>query len=364
MDRAAFWLYRLVAGAVCVLPLKLVFRLGWLLGTLAYYFAVPYRRLVLRNLQIAFGKEKSRAELRTLARKHFATLGANLFASIKLPRLSRAEIESVVRVEGLQYMDRGADEHGGFVNVISHLGNWEMFAQISPIFFKCKVGTIYQALGNPHIDAEIQRERARLGLALFERKEGFVAATKFIRAGGAVGVLVDQHAGDAGLWCPFFGRLASTSTLAATLALRTGAAPSASGRVHRRRRSLAMCDRCADRFARSTRGSRSPADQRGPRRTNPCAAGGLVLGSQPLETAATEIPPRHLQTWSDDSCQLRARSGVATVPNSHPLAQLARRRRHERSRGAGNQTRPSGCARHDPDAGETRGLVERCRRGG
>ena len=222
MDRAAFWLYRLVAGALCLLPLKLVFRLGWLLGTLAYYLAAPYRRLVLRNLQIAFGKEKSRAELQALACRHFATLGANLFASIKLPRLSRAKIESVVRVEGLQHMDRSPNEPGGFVHVISHLGNWEMFAQISPIFFKCKVGTIYQALGNPYIDAEVQRERARLGLVLFERKEGFVAATKFIRAGGAVGVLVDQHAGDAGLWCPFFGRLASTSMLAATLSLRTG----------------------------------------------------------------------------------------------------------------------------------------------
>ena len=44
-----------------------------------------------------------------------------------------------------------------------------------------------------------------------------------MREAGGVGVLVDQHAGDAGLWLPFFGRLASTSPLAATLALRTGA---------------------------------------------------------------------------------------------------------------------------------------------
>ena len=69
----------------------------------------------------------------------------------------------------------------------------------------------------------MRRDRARLGLELFERKEGFVQACQFIRKGGGVGVLVDQHAGDAGLWCPFFRRLASTSTLPATLALRTGA---------------------------------------------------------------------------------------------------------------------------------------------
>ena len=39
-----------------------------------------------------------------------------------------------------------------------------------------------------------------------------------------MGVLVDQHAGDSGVWTPFFGRLASTSTLAALLAARTDAA--------------------------------------------------------------------------------------------------------------------------------------------
>jgi len=46
---------------------------------------------------------------------------------------------------------------------------------------------------------------------------------QILREGGLVGVLVDQHAGDAGVWAPFFGRLASTSPLAAALALRTGA---------------------------------------------------------------------------------------------------------------------------------------------
>jgi hypothetical protein len=45
-----------------------------------------------------------------------------------------------------------------------------------------------------------------------------------LRSGGGVGVLSDQHAGDHGLWTPFFGRLASTSPLAGLLAKRTRAA--------------------------------------------------------------------------------------------------------------------------------------------
>ena len=223
MDRLGFALYRALGALVRALPIEAGFRLGRAIGGLGYWLAGPYRRLALRNLGIAFGREKSPAELRRIAREHFRTLGANLFASFKLPTLSREEIESRVRVEGLEHMDAQLAARGGFVFVISHLGNWEMFAQLTPIIFKCKVGTIYQALGNPHIDADVRRDRARLGLALFERKEGFNAAAKYLREGGAVGVLIDQHAGDAGLWCPFFNRLASTTTLAATLALRARA---------------------------------------------------------------------------------------------------------------------------------------------
>jgi heptosyltransferase-2 len=220
MDRAAFVLYRFIALIVGALPLRTGWYLGHFFGTIAYFIGVPYRRLALHNLAIAF-PEKTKEERRAIARRHFQLLGANLFSSLKLPRLSREEIESCVRVEGLEHMDEQLAHKGGFVFVISHIGNWEMFAQLTPYAFKCKVGTIYQALGNRFIDAEVRESRARLGLELFERKEGFSAANKFIREGGAVGVLIDQHAGDAGLWCPFFGRLASTSTLAATLALRT-----------------------------------------------------------------------------------------------------------------------------------------------
>ncbi len=222
-DRLAFWLFRLVSFIAKLLPIEAIFRVGWALGWLGYYIAGPYRRLVLHNLAIAFAPEKSPRELRKIARDHFASLCANLLSSIKLPMLSRAEIEARVKVEGIETIDAGIIANGGFVMVISHLGNWEMFAQLSPIIFKCNVGTIYQRLGNAFLDAEVRRDRARLGLSLFERKEGFTAAAKFMREGGACGVLVDQHAGDAGLWSPFFNRLASTSTLAATLALRTGA---------------------------------------------------------------------------------------------------------------------------------------------
>ncbi len=117
---------------------------------------------------------------------------------------------------------RAALERGkGVVLIISHIGNWELFAQLCQFLPEYRWGTVYQPLGNRFIEAHIQRMRRKV--ALFSRKSGFNAPTAFLRAGGALGVLVDQHAGDGGVWTPFFGRLASTSPLAALLALRTEA---------------------------------------------------------------------------------------------------------------------------------------------
>jgi heptosyltransferase-2 len=223
MDRLVHGLYRVAAALIACIPLRPAWWIGFALGSITWLVAVPYRRLALRNLRIAFGTEKTERELRALARRHFALLGANLFSGLKIPHLPAEALDEVTHVEGLEHMDRQQAAKGGFVFVISHLGNWELFAELAPRWFKCPTGTVYQALGNPFIDAEVRKLRARRGLHLFERKDGFGAATKFLRAGGAVGVLIDQHAGDAGLWCPFFGRLASTSALAATLALRSRA---------------------------------------------------------------------------------------------------------------------------------------------
>ena len=67
------------------------------------------------------------------------------------------------------------------------------------------------------------KQRSRFGLEVFERSEGFGKAIELLRSGGGVGILMDQHAGDGGLWTPFFGRLASTTPLPALLARRTQA---------------------------------------------------------------------------------------------------------------------------------------------
>src|SRR5262245_12935962 len=86
-----------------------------------------------------------------------------------------------------------------------------------------RLATVYQKLSNRYIDADIRHKRGRTGVEMFDRADGFHGPIEVLRSGGIIGILADQHAGDHGLWTPFFGRLASTSTLPGLLAKRTGA---------------------------------------------------------------------------------------------------------------------------------------------
>jgi heptosyltransferase-2 len=59
---------------------------------------------------------------------------------------------------------------------------------------------------------------------LINRSGAWKAMSRCLRAGDVICLFSDQNAGDAGIWTPFFGRLASCSPLTSTVAARTGAA--------------------------------------------------------------------------------------------------------------------------------------------
>ena len=225
LDFIVYLLYRGGAAIISALSLPLLFVLGEFLGFCAWLILPGYRRLARRNVSIAFGNEKSPRQLRRLVRRHFQRLGANLLCSVKLTSMPLEKMAAQIEAENLDAIHQELRAGHPVVLILSHLANWELFAHILPKFIGyVRNSTIYQRLGNRFIDEHVRRVRGRAGVEMFDRREGFENAIKLLRSGGAIGILSDQHAGDHGLWAPFFGRLASTSPLPALLAKRTGAA--------------------------------------------------------------------------------------------------------------------------------------------
>jgi heptosyltransferase-2 len=225
LDFIVYLLYRSGSAIASALPLPVLFVFGEFLGFCVWMVSGKYRHLAQSNVAIAFGNEKSPGELRRLVRRHFQRLGANLLCSIKLTAMPLEKMAARIETENLDFIHRELRAGRPVVLILSHLANWELFAHILPKYIGyVRNSTIYQRLGNRFIDEHVRRVRGRAGVEMFDRKEGFDNAIKLLRDGGAIGILSDQHAGDHGVWVPFFGRLASTSPLPALLANRTGAA--------------------------------------------------------------------------------------------------------------------------------------------
>ena len=90
--RFTYLVYRAVETCCRLLPLTVVWQMGRVLGRAGSLIFPGYRRLVRRNLEIAFGHDRSAAELDWLTREHFATLTANLLSSLKISYMDEAAV--------------------------------------------------------------------------------------------------------------------------------------------------------------------------------------------------------------------------------------------------------------------------------
>lgn len=214
-------IYLFCTAVARLFPLTFVFFAGRCLGAAGCVLLRNRRRLAVTNLMLAL--DKTEEEARVLVREHFKNLGANMLSALKLATMSDAQILKRVTIDIPPEIYRLQKEQPqkGWVAMISHMGNWELLSHLSPLFPQYKYGAVYQKLANHYVDRHFKESRARSGVTLFDRREGYWKCLTFLREGGSVGVLVDQYAGMPGTWMPFFRRLTSTSPLAATMAIRT-----------------------------------------------------------------------------------------------------------------------------------------------
>src|SRR4051812_27012049 len=225
LDFCIYLLYRAGTAIASALPLQVLFVLGNFMGFTGWLLLPQYRRLARRNLEMAFANEKLPRELRRICRRHFQRSGANFLCGTKLGLMSPEKLARYVEAENTEAVHQHLRARRPVIVLLSHIGNWEVTGPLVPHYFHyARVGTVYQKLRNRYLDRDVNRKRARTGAELFDRSEGFHKPIELLRSGGLIGILGDQHAGDHGLWTPFFGRLASTSPLSGLLAKRTGAA--------------------------------------------------------------------------------------------------------------------------------------------
>lgn len=178
-------------------------------------------RVAERNLRQALPALDAAARARVI-RGVWDNLGRTVAELPHLASFRRTSTGPGWEITGERHLDPARRPGGQAVFFSGHFGNWEMVLPIAAAL-GVPVAGFYRAASNGRIDAVIQELRqAALGaeVAMFAKGAGGARrAMSHLRAGGSVGLLVDQKMND-GIAVPFFGRDAMTATALAQLSLR------------------------------------------------------------------------------------------------------------------------------------------------
>lgn len=205
------------------IPLRGVAWIGRRCGALVYWLDRRHRHVAIENLLLCFGKEKSKVEIRQLAREHFRRLGENYACAIKTAGMPWEQLKNSVEfaeLDRIPALQPGSGVHSHIV-AIGHFGNFELYARFGQFLPGLQCATTYRALNQPSLNRLIQSLRQRSQCLFFERRTEAAALKAALGSKPLIlGLLTDQHAGDRGLRLPFFGQDCSTNPAPAVLALR------------------------------------------------------------------------------------------------------------------------------------------------
>src|ERR671927_6424 len=108
----------------------------------------------------------------------------------------------------------------GVIFLTGHIGAWEVLS-FGWSALEYPINFIVRPLDNPRVEELIEGMRTRFGNTAISKTSAARQALRVLRAGGTLGILADLNTqAKEGVFVPFFGHLACTTTGAALLALR------------------------------------------------------------------------------------------------------------------------------------------------
>jgi KDO2-lipid IV(A) lauroyltransferase len=218
-----YFLARAAAGFLFLLPVKTGVFLGGRLGAAAFFLLPRHRRQTLENLKAAFGAEKSEQQIYKTAKDVFINLGKNAAEFINFGKINGSNIDSFIRVEGIEKIDKALRDKKGVIVIACHLGNWELEAA----YFGLK-GYLCSIIVRPsryeRFDNLINSARRAKNLNIIPREHSFKKIISCLKANQLVGILPDQDIDSIdGVFVDFFGRKAYTPSGPVLLAIASGA---------------------------------------------------------------------------------------------------------------------------------------------
>lgn len=181
--------------------------------------AVPkLRRTAERNLQIV------KIYPRGVVNGVFRSVSRVLRTFARFPSLTPENVHTMVRYEGFENFRNAMARGRGVLVATAHFGNWE-FSAFAHAYLTAPMHVVVRPLDNARIDGFVEQYRALSGNRIIEKKDAARSILKALKAGDAVGILIDQNTSlDQGVFIDFFGEKACANSGFVKLAHHSGAA--------------------------------------------------------------------------------------------------------------------------------------------
>lgn len=222
---AQYWvsdrLIRLALFVMLRLPYALRLRVAAFVMTRIVAPIAGYGDRVRENLRLIV-PDMPESEVRRMIRAVPANLGRTL-----IELYSARDFIARIRHEpltgpGVAALDEAHRAGRPVLLVTGHIGNYDAI-RAALILRGFRVGGLYRPMGNPFFNRHYVEAISAIGKPLFPRgRQGLADMVRFLRSGGMLGVVLDQHMGD-GAPLTFMGREALTALSSAELALRYNA---------------------------------------------------------------------------------------------------------------------------------------------
>ncbi len=210
------WLMLAMLWPFSLLPMPVLWLLGYALGELLYLLHARGRRIARRNLALCF-PALSAGERTRLLRDHYRALGqAVMGVSFSWWGSARRQ-QKLMRIRARDHYDRALAAGRPVILLAPHFLAMELggvrLAQERPMI------SMYKQASNALIDWLMRRRRMRYGGLLVERDAPLRPLIRHLRAGEPFYYLPDQNPGEAAhVFAPFFNIPTATVTALSRIA--------------------------------------------------------------------------------------------------------------------------------------------------
>lgn len=189
---------------------------GWLVSAVAPL--AGYRKRVRDNLALVC-PDLDPKEVARIARAVPDNVGRTIIEMYSGAEFTARARQSPIRGPGMAAIEEARAKGRPILLITGHFGNYNA-GRAALVARGIDVGGLYQPMKNPYFNEHYVRAMESMSKPIFPRnKQGMAAMVRFLRDGGMLGILIDQHMGH-GEWLSFFGKPAKTALSAAELALR------------------------------------------------------------------------------------------------------------------------------------------------